>query len=190
MANIHDINKTELPEYTTRFSFKNKLYRLIWNITYYILFRPFIGNAFNRWRILLLKLFGAKIGKGSVIYSTAKIWYPKNLAIGQRTCIGPKVFCYNPQQITIGNKVTISQNSYLCGGSHDINDLALGFISAPIVIKDFSWVCANCFIMMGTTIEEGCIIGATASLFKSTEPWSVYGGNPAKFIKKRIINTK
>lgn len=91
---------------------------------------------------------------------------------------------------SLSELINHGHTTYLCGGSHDINDLTLGFISAPIVIKDFSWVCANCFIMMGVTIEEGCIIGATASLFKSTEPWSVYGGNPAKFIKKRIINTK
>ena len=182
------MSSIEIPKYTTRFSLRNKLYRLAWNITSAVLFRPLAGTIFNKWRISLLKLFGAKIGEKSIIYSSAKIWMPCNLIVGQRTCIGPKVFCYNPQPITIGNKVTISQNTYLCGGSHDINDLALGFISAPIVIKDFSWVCANCFIMMGTTIEEGCIIGATASLFKSTEPWGVYGGNPAKFLKKRVIN--
>ena len=40
---------------------------------------------------------------------------------------------------------------------------------------------------MGVTIGTGSIIGATASLYKSTEDWSVYGGNPAKFLKKRII---
>lgn len=89
----------------------------------------------------------------------------------------------------IGDKVTVSQNSYLCGGSHDISDLALGFVTKPIEIKDYAWICANCFIMMGVKIEEGCIIGATSSLFKSTEPWSVYGGNPAKFIKKRILKS-
>lgn len=184
------MEKKDIPKYTTKFSLKNKLYRLIWNITYCIFFRPFIGQVFNRWRISLLKLFGAKIGRNSVVYPNARIWMPRNLIVGQHTCIGPNVFCYNPQPITIGNKVTISQNTYLCGGSHDITDLALGFISAPIVIKDFSWVCANCFVMMGVTIEEGCIIGATASLFKSTEPWSVYGGNPARFIKKRLIISK
>ena len=116
-----------------------------------------------------------------VIYLTAKIRQLYNLTVGKSTCIGSNVFCYNLQKIIIGNKVTVSQNSYLCGGSHGINDLALGFISAPIV-KDFSWICAKCFIMMGSSIEESTI-GATASLFKSAEPWSVYGGNPAKFIK-------
>ena len=178
----------EIPKYVTRFSWRNKLYRLFWNVVSAILFRPFIGQLFNGWRIFLLKQFGAKVGKNSVVHASAKVWMPCNLVMGERSCIGPNVFCYNPQPITIGKKVTVSQNSYLCGGSHDIKDLALGFISAPIVIKDFSWVCANCFVMMGVTIEEGCIIGATSSLFKSTEPWGVYGGNPAKFIKKRKIN--
>lgn len=177
----------QLPRYTTRFSKKNKLYRLLWIVTSTIFFKPFVPNCFNKWRVLLLKLFGAKIGSHTVVYSSARIWMPCNLTIGNRTCIGPHTYIYNPTRITIGNKVTVSQNSYLCGGGHDIKTLSLDFISAPIVIKDFSWVCANCFIMMGVTIEEGSIIGATSSLFKSTEPWSVYGGNPAKFIKQRIV---
>lgn len=180
----------KIPKYVTKFSYKNKIYRFIWNLIYVIFFRPFIGNVFNAWRILILKIFGAKVGSHTIIYSTAKIWLPYNLTIGSHSCIGPNVFCYNPQKITIGNKVTISQNTYLCGGSHDISDLALGFISKPIIIHDFAWICANCFIMMGVTIEEGCIIGATSSLFKSTEPWNVYGGNPAKYLKKRIINNE
>ena len=176
-----------IPKYKTKFSTKNKLYRLVWGIIKFLLFRPFGSIVFNKWRIFLLRCFGAQIGNNTIIYSTANIWMPCNLVVGERCCIGPNTIVYNPNKIVLGKKVTISQYTYLCGGSHDITDLALGFISAPIIIKDFSWVCANCFIMMGTTIEEGCIIGATASLFKSTEPWSVYGGNPAKYIKKRVI---
>ena len=182
-----DITSKDIPKYTTNFSFSNKLYRLVWNIVRVLLFRPFRTRFFNGWRKLILKLFGAKIGNYSIIYASCNIWMPKNLELGERSCIGPNSFIYNPSKITIGDKVTISQNSYLCGGSHDINNLSLDFISAPIIIKDFSWVCANCFVMMGVTIEEGCILGATSSLFKNTEPWSVYGGVPAKFIKKRII---
>lgn len=180
--------KKQIPKYTTFFSKKNKLYRLIWNIVKVFLFRPFVSNYFNGWRKLLLKLFGAKIGGHSIIYASANIWMPCNLEIGERCCIGPDTFIYNPEKIVLGNKVVISQYSYLCGGSHDINTLSLDFISAPIIIKDFSWVCADCFVMMGVTIEEGCVLGARSSLFKNTEPWSIYGGMPAKFIKKRIIN--
>lgn len=179
--------KLEIPKYKTRFSTKNKLYRLLWTITKYLFFKPFFLQIFNSWRIILLRMFGAEIGDHSVVYSSANIWMPCNLEVGARCCIGPNTFVYNPAKITIGDKVTISQNCYLCGGSHDINTLSLDFISAPIEIKSFSWICANSFIMMGVTVEEGCVIGATSSLFKSTEPWSVYGGIPAKFIKKRTI---
>lgn len=177
----------EIPAYKTKFSKANKLYRLGWNIARVLLFRPFGGVFFNGWRKFVLRMFGAKIGKHSVIYASSHIWLPKNLEVGERVCIGPHTNIYNPAKITMGNKVVISQNCYLCGGSHDIHSLNLDFISAPIVIKDFSWVCANCFVMMGVTIEDGCVIGATSSLFKSTEPWSIYGGVPAKFIKKREI---
>lgn len=177
-----------LPKYSTHFSIRNKIYRLIWSIIRFILFRPFGTMLFNGWRKFLLRLFGAKIGSNSIIYSSANIWMPCNLEIGNRCCIGPDTIIYNPAKITLGDKVVISQYSYLCGGSHDISTLNLDFISAPIIIKDFSWVCADCFVMMGVTIEEGCILGARSTLFKSTEPWSVYGGMPAKFIKKRIID--
>ena len=178
----------EIPQYTTRFSMKNKFYRFGWNITRVCLFRPFGTTLFNGWRKFLLRLFGAKIGEKTVIYSSANIWMPCNLEVGRNSCIGPNTFIYNPSKIIIGNKVTVSQNSYLCGGSHDINTLALDFISAPIVIEDFCWICANCFVMMGVTMKEGSVLGATSSLFKSTESWGVYGGSPAKYIKKRIVN--
>lgn len=40
---------------------------------------------------------------------------------------------------------------------------------------------------MGVTIGEGAIVGARAAVFKDVPPWTVVGGNPAKFIKKRVI---
>lgn len=179
-----------LPKYRTYFSLSNKIYRLIWGIARFFLFRPFGSVYLNSWRVFILRLFGAKIGKHSIVYASVNVWMPRNLVIGERTCIGPHTFIYNPSRITIGDKVTISQNCYLCGGSHDISTLSLDFITAPIIIKDYSWVCTNCFVMMGTTIEEGCVLGATSSLFKSTEPWAVYGGVPAGFIKKREIKNE
>lgn len=178
----------QLPAYTSHFSWKNKLMRLAWSIAYYSLFRIFFPPFLNSWRVFIIKCFGAKIGKGTVIYANARIWAPWNMIVGRRCCIGPNVFYYNPSPIILGDMVTISQNSYLCGGSHDIASLSRPFISAPIVIEDLAWVCANSFIMMGVTIGKGAIVGATSSVFKNVEPWHVVGGNPAKFIKIRTIN--
>jgi putative colanic acid biosynthesis acetyltransferase WcaF len=57
----------------------------------------------------------------------------------------------------------------------------------PIVVADKAWVAADAFIGMGVTIGEGAVVGARAAVFKDVEPWTVVGGNPAQFIKKRVI---
>ena len=42
-------------------------------------------------------------------------------------------------------------------------------------------------IDLGGSIGEGAVVGARAAVFKDVEPWTVVGGNPAKFIKNRVI---
>lgn len=180
------MSNLELKKYLDTISLKDKMGRLIWSVFSVFFFRPFSLNIFNSWRIFVLRVFGAKIGKGSVIYSSAKILSPWNLEVGDRTCIGPGVK-FHIGKVIIGSAVTISQWTYICTGSHDISTLRMLFISKPIIIKDFAWVGAEAFIGMGVTIGEGAVVGARACVFKDVEPWTVVGGNPAKFIKKREI---
>lgn len=181
MNNITSVHKVCL---------RNKIKRSIWNITYSLLFRPFGTKLFNPWRILLLKIFGAKIHWDSGVYSNAKIWAPWNLTLGHRSWIGPYVVCYNQDIIEIGNDITISQYTYLCTAGHQtdmINNPHDGLLIAPIIIKDKAWLATYSYINMGVTIGEGAVVGARAAVFKDVEPWTVVGGNPAKFIKKREL---
>lgn len=165
----------------------NKFRRLVWILFCILFFRPFAGPLFWRWRNCMLRLSGAIIGKGSKVSASAKIWAPWNLEIGDYTAIGPGANCYNPGRISIGSKVVISQGACLCTASHDITDKNNPLVTAPIHIGSFAWVAADAFIGMGVTISEGAVIGARAAVFRDVEPWTVVGGNPAKFIKKRII---
>ena len=103
------------------------------------------------------------------------------------SCLASDVDCYNVAPIHIGANTTISQGAYLCTASHDITDPLNHLITAPIAIEDQAWVGAKAFIGMGVTIGQGAVVGATASVYKNVEPWTVVGGNPAKFLKKRII---
>jgi putative colanic acid biosynthesis acetyltransferase WcaF len=178
------------PKYKNSLSFTNKTCRFIWGIVYVFFYRPFSLPVFHTWRNSVLRLFGAKIGAGSVIHASVKIWAPWNLEIGQRTAIGPQVECYNPARIKIGNKVTISQKSYLCTATHDYTTLEKPLITKNITIDDYAWVCADVFIAPGITIGQGAVVGSRAAVFKDIEPWTVVGGNPAKFIKKREIKAE
>jgi putative colanic acid biosynthesis acetyltransferase WcaF len=103
------------------------------------------------------------------------------------SCLSPEVDCYNVDKITIGAHSTVSQKAYLCAASHDITKSNHPLITAPIHIHEQSWIGAAAFIGMGVTIGRGAVVGATSSVYKDVEPWTVVGGNPAKFIKKRII---
>ncbi len=166
---------------------KNKFKRLGWNVCALLFFRPFVGPLFWRWRNLLLRLFGATIGKGSKVSASAKVWAPWNLEIGEYTAIGAGANCYNSGKIVLGSKVVVSQGAYLCAASHDITNPLNPLITAPIHIGSFAWIAAEAFVNMGITIGEGAVVGARAAVFKDVDPWTVVGGNPAKFIKKRII---
>ena len=89
--------------------------------------------------------------------------------------------------LKIGANQTVSQKSYICTASHDITKSTLPLVFAPVVIEDQVWVGADAFIGMGVTVGQGAVVGARASVYKDVEPWTVVGGNPAKFIKVREV---
>lgn len=169
-----------------------KIKRVVWNITAAFLFRPFITPVFRKWRIALLRLFGAKVEWDANVYASVKIWAPWMLQMGHQACLGPEVICYNQDWVVLEDEAVVSQYSYLCTAGHDVNMMNTAdksLITAPIVLKSKSWIGARSFIGMGVEIGEGAVVGATASVYKSVEPWSVVGGNPCKIIKMRkLIN--
>lgn len=177
----------QIEKYQDSLTLGNKLHRLWWNMCCFVIFRPFGGPVFWRWRNCVLRMFGAKVGANSKISNSAKIWAPWNLEVGEMTAIGPHAAIYTADKIVIGDKVTISQGAYLCAASHDISKLNKPLVTKPITVGNYAWVCADAFVGMGVTIGEGAVVGARACVFKDVEPWTVVGGNPAKFIKKRVI---
>lgn len=176
----------EIPKYIDTIPKSDKAYRLLWRLTSLFLFRPFSLPFFNRWRIFLLKLFGAKIGKYCNIYASAYIPSPKNLIMGIHSTLGPQVQLHLGHTI-IGNKVTVSQRTYLCSATHETTSLNVPLTIGEIKIEDFAWIAAEAFIMTNTLIGEGAIIGARAVVIKDVQPWTIVAGNPAKIIKNRIL---
>lgn len=86
-----------------------------------------------------------------------------------------------------GVAAVISQDSYICTASHDVTSPVMATLNKPISIGSNVWIAAKAAIMPGTTIADGTVVAACVVVAKSTEPWTVVGGNPAKFIKKREL---
>ena len=167
-----------------------KLKRALWNVCYVLCFRLFPTQLFWWWRWLLLRIFGAKISYSSHVYSSVKIWAPWNLEMYSGSCLGPNVICYNQAKVVLEENACVSQYSYLCTAGHttdEVNNAETSLIIGDIVIKKSAWIGTRAFIGLGVEIGEGAIVGATASVYKDVEPWTIVGGNPAKFIKKRVI---
>ena len=179
--------KIDLSQYHNALSRKNQVVRMLWTIVWGVFARPLPRSVGSGWKRFLLRLFGARIDATAIVYSSAKVYYPANLTMGAYACLASDVDCYNVAPITIGANSTVSQGAYLCTASHDITDPLNPLVTKPIVIEDQAWVAAGAFVGMGVTIGQGAVVGARAAVFKDVEPWTVVGGNPAKFIKRREI---
>lgn len=152
---------------------------LLWWLVQAIAFplSPHNLHGFRRW---LLRLFGAKIGKGVSIRPTARFTYPWKVEIGDYSWIGDDVVLYSLDRITIGSQCVISQECYLCTGSHDLQDVAFGLITAPIEIGNGVWIAADCFIGCGVKIGANAAIGARSSVFSHIREQQVAWGTPCK----------
>ena len=159
----------------------------VWQLINRTLFRILIGPCFKNVRVLLLKVFGADIEWGVMVYSSVDIWAPWNLKMGRYSCVGGSVKIYNKDMVVIEENVVVSQGAYLCTASHDVSSESHDLITAPIYLRNRSWVGTDAFIGMGVAIGDGAVVGARAAVFKDVEPWTVVGGNPAKVIKTREI---
>jgi len=182
------MKKIDLSKYKNTLSTKDQIKRMLWVITWTLLAKPLPRKTFNSWKLFLLRIFGAKIHNTANVYSSVRVYAPWNLEMGAYSCLAPEVDCYNVDKVFIGSNSTVSQKSYLCSASHDITKSNYPLITAPIIIRDQVWVGANAFLSMGITINQGAVVGARAAVFKDVDAWTIVGGNPAKFIKKREVN--
>lgn len=183
------VMKLDLAHYRNRHSKKSKIARALWFVVWLFLFRPTISRSrfFVAWRIWLLRLFGAKIGRWSVVMSSCRIWQPWRLEMGDFSNLGERVDCYSVDRIVIGNQVVVSDGAYLCGASHDITSPTMDLMPKPIILGDGAWVAARAIILPGVTVGEGAVVGAGSVVTKDVAPWTVVAGNPAREIKKRVL---
>jgi putative colanic acid biosynthesis acetyltransferase WcaF len=136
---------------------------------------------------MLLRLFGASLGKGVVVHPSVKIWAPWNLVMDDHSCLGPYVDCYNCAVVTLGRYSVVSQYSFLCTATHDYTLSTLPLLAKPIAIGPHGWICADVFVGPGVSVGEGAVVGARSSVYKNVDPWVVVAGNPARFIKTRVV---
>ena len=156
----------------------------LWWIVQATLFRLSPQFAYP-WRRLLLRLFGARIGKNVLIRPTAQIVYPWKTGIGEYSWIGDQAVLYSLGTIEIGSHSVVSQRSYLCAGSHDPEQPDFPIFGKPIHIEDEVWLATDVFVAPGVRIGSGAVVGARSSVFADLPGGWICYGNPARPRRRR-----
>jgi len=139
---------------------------------------------------IILKLYGATIGKGSSI-QPGQIFHNcfnfKNLIIGKYCHIGKSCFFDLRDKITICDNVTISMQStfitHTALFNSELKKERFQPSSGQIIINSNVYIGAGSTILQGVTIENNSVVGAKSLVNKTVKRNSLYAGIPAKKIK-------
>jgi putative colanic acid biosynthesis acetyltransferase WcaF len=161
-----------------------RLKRLVWNAVWLLLYR-FSPRPFHGWRAMLLRLFGARMGPRCHFYPASKVWAPWNLMCEEQVTAADGAEIYNPSPMCLGSHAILSQDSYLCGATHDYDDPDFPLIAFAMRVGAYSWICARASVIAGANVGEGAVLGLGSVATRDLEPWTVYAGIPALRVKQR-----
>jgi putative colanic acid biosynthesis acetyltransferase WcaF len=130
-------------------------------------------------RCALLRLFGARVGRGVVIRAKVNVTFPWRLSVGDHVWIGEEVLILSLAPVTLEDSVCISQRAFLCTGSHDTRRPSFDLVTKPITIRQGAWVAAQVFVGPGTEIGSGAVVLAGSVVSKQVPPGVMVRGNPA-----------
>jgi len=139
-------------------------------------------------RPAILRAFGADVAWRTQIAGSVKIYFPWWLSIGVDTAIGPGVTIYNLGGLSIGSRVVISHNAYVCGGTHDYTKPNYPLVRKTVIVGDDVWIATAAFVCPGVSIGKGAVVGACAVVTRDVTAWTVVAGNPARAIKTRAMS--
>ncbi|MBV6641972.1 MAG: putative colanic acid biosynthesis acetyltransferase [Cyclobacteriaceae bacterium] len=178
---------TDLSKYDNSwFNPGNGLKRTLWYFTNILFFKN-AWNPSSGLKVLLLRLFGAKVGKGVRVNPSVNIKYPWFLEIEDHTWIGENVWIDNLTTVKIGSNCCLSQGAMLLTGNHNYKKSTFDLIIKSIILEDGAWVGAKAVVCPGVTMKSHSILSVGSIATKDLEAYGIYKGNPALKVKERKI---
>jgi putative colanic acid biosynthesis acetyltransferase WcaF len=136
---------------------------------------------------MVLRAFGASVGRRVVIKPRVNIKYPWNLTVGDYAWLGEGVWLDSLGAIRIGAHACLSQGCTIETGNHDWSKRTFDLIIKPVVVEDGAWAAVRSLLLPGSRLASHAILGAGSVLAGDTEAFGIYVGVPAKVAKTRSI---
>lgn len=184
---VTDNNKVRLGDFRTGNFDKGacKVKLIAWYFVNALIVRA-SWNPFMGVKVALLKAFGAKIGKRTVIKNNVTVKFPWKLTVGDDVWLGEQCWIDNLDKVTIGSNVCISQGALLLTGNHDYTIPSMPYRNAPIVISG-AWIGVRAVVCAGITVHENAILTVGSVASRDLQPNGIYKGNPAVMVRNRVI---
>jgi putative colanic acid biosynthesis acetyltransferase WcaF len=138
-------------------------------------------------KTVILRIFGARVGRGFVLKPRVTIKYPWFLCVGDYVWIGEGTWIDNMAFVRLGNNVCISQGAYILTNNHNYKNETFDLKNESIVIEDGVWVGAKATVCPGVTLKSHSVLTVGSVATSDTEPYTIYQGNPAKPVRARTI---
>lgn len=182
-ANTTGATTTEVPQPKQRPVFPQTFAERVkgswWSIARMVLFR-WSPPPLNRWRLLLLRLFGAAVHRSAYIAPSVRIDYPWNLVVERDVVVANNVILNCMGRIEIGAGTRISRYAHLCAGTHAYERRDMKIVRRAITIGRGAWIAVDAFVGPGVSIGDRCLLAARSSAFSDLPADSVCMGEPAK----------
>lgn len=143
------------------------------------------------WHDIGARAGSISIGPGTVIQPFAFLHsHAGSIRLGKNCSVNPYAVLYGEGGLQIGDNVRIAAHTAIIPGNHQFDRLDIpiseqGLSCQGIVIEDDVWIGAGVRILDGVRVARGCVIGAGSVVTRSTEPYGVYVGSPARLLKTR-----
>ena len=180
--------KTDLSKYNNRWyrPRASVIKRGLWLFINACFFNSYLF-PFNSLKLLLIRLFGARVGKGVVIKPSVNIKYPWRLKIGSNVWVGENVWIDNLSDVSIADHVCLSQGAMLLTGNHNYKKAEFDLMTGDIILEEGVWIGTKSIVCPGVTCKSHSVLTVGSVATKGMEAYCVYQGNPAVKVADRVI---
>ncbi|MGH3713799.1 MAG: acyltransferase [Micromonosporaceae bacterium] len=125
------------------------------------------------------------VGRGAAIRA-----HEGTLRVGAKSIIGRDTTINAYLDVELGEAALLADRVYISDFDHKADDLTVpikdqGILKTPVRIGRDVWIGTKATVTRGVRIGPGSIVGANAVVTRDVLPYSVVGGVPARFIKRR-----
>jgi putative colanic acid biosynthesis acetyltransferase WcaF len=168
-------------------SVRTRIGMVLWEFCW-AFFCQWTPKPLNAWRLVWLRLFGAKLYGTPFVHQRARIQIPWHLVMQDRACLGDRANVYSLGRVTIEEGAVIAQETYLCTGTHDFDEPGLPLLTREIRVRRNAFVGARAMVLPGVTVGAHAIVGACSVVTRDVEPWTISAGNPCRLVRRRKVN--